>query len=153
MARFYNPADVRCAIIITSQRGIIHMRASGTFQVKLQPQPDDHLQPLSINRLSIDKQFHGDLQAHSQGQMLSVISPVDGSAGYVAIERVTGTLAGRSGVFALQHYGVSDRGGGQLQITVVPDSATGDLTGLTGTMNIAITDGQHFYEFDYTFAS
>jgi hypothetical protein len=102
--------------------------------------------------MSIDKQFHGDLDATSQGEMLSAMSAVEGSAGYVAIERVSGTLHGRSGSFVLQHNATMTRGAPYLNIIVVPDSGTGDLVGLTGSMNIIITDGKHFYEFDYAFA-
>jgi hypothetical protein len=100
--------------------------------------------------MSIDKQFHGDLEATSKGQMLTAGTEVQGSAGYVAIERVSGTLGGRSGTFALQHSGTMTRGEPQLSITVVPDSGTGQLVGLAGTMLITIADGKHSYGFDYT---
>jgi hypothetical protein len=100
--------------------------------------------------MSIDKQFHGDLEATSKGQMLAAGTEVQGSAGYVAIERVSGTLGGRSGTFALQHSGTMTRGEPQLIITVVPDSGTGQLVGLAGTMTITIADGKHQYGFDYT---
>ena len=98
----------------------------------------------------INKQFHGDLQASSKGQMLSAMSPIKGSAGYVAIEEVTGTLDGRSGSFILQHSGLMNRGTPQLTILVVPDSGTGELTGLKGSMSIQIEGGKHSYEFDYS---
>lgn len=123
------------------------MRASGTFEVKLSPQNEDS--PLS--RMIIDKQFHGDLEGTSQGQMLSAVTAVTGSAGYVAIEQFTGTLAGRTGSFILQHHGLMNRGTPQLTITVVPDSGTGGLTGISGMMSIEIADGQHSYKFEYTF--
>jgi hypothetical protein len=100
--------------------------------------------------MSIDKQFHGDLEATSKGQMLTAMTDVKDSAGYVAIERVNGTLNGRSGTFALQHTGTMTRGEPQLVITVVPDSGTGQLVGLTGKMTITIADGKHSYGFDYT---
>ena len=103
--------------------------------------------------MSIDKQFHGDLEASSKGQMLSMLSSVKGSAGYVAMERVTGTLHGHSGTFALQHTGSMNRGEPSLNITVVPDSGTGDLAGLTGKMEIIIADGKHSYVFDYALAA
>ena len=103
--------------------------------------------------MSIDKQFHGDLEGTSQGQMLAAGTSVKGSAGYVAIEKVTGTLRGRSGSFVLQHSGTMTRGAPQLLITVVPDSGTDQLAGLTGKMNIIIAaDGKHSYEFEYTIA-
>jgi hypothetical protein len=102
--------------------------------------------------MSIDKQFHGDLEAISKGEMLSASGNVKGSAAYVAIERVSGTLQGRKGTFVLQHTGVMNRGTPQLTISVVPDSGTDQLIGLTGTMTIQIDQGKHSYEFDYTFA-
>jgi len=126
-------------------------RASGTFHVKLSPQPLFHAtQDASLGRMSIDKQFHGDIEATSMGEMLMAGSPVKGSAGYVAIERVTGRLHGREGSFALQHFGVMNRGASSLTLSVVPDSGIGELAGLSGTMSIDIRDGQHFYAFDYS---
>ena len=123
--------------------------ATGSFDVKLTTQ-DDKFEP-AIGRMTIDKQFHGELEATSKGQMISTIGTVKGSAGYVAIEVVTGTLAGRKGTFALQHFATMDRGTPMLQIIVVPDSGTGQLAGLTGKMNIIIApDGKHSYDFDYT---
>jgi hypothetical protein len=126
------------------------MQASGTFEVTLQPQQDELAGALPFNRLTIDKEFHGDLEGVSKGQMLSIITPVEGSAGYVALEYVMGTLQGRRGSFVLQHSGTMDRGGGDLSITVVPDSGKGALTALVGKMNIDIVDGQHHYTFEYT---
>lgn len=125
-------------------------RATGTFQVTVTPMVDDHLAAVMIGRLTIDKQFSGDIVGTSRGQMLSAGGSVKGSAGYVAIERVTGTLAGRSGTFVLQHTGVMNRGEPSLTITVVPDSGSGELTGLTGTLAIIIAEGTHSYEFNYT---
>ncbi|RSL16695.1 uncharacterized protein DUF3224 [Edaphobacter aggregans] len=122
--------------------------ATGPFDVKLTPQ-DDKLDP-TLARLIIDKQFHGDLEATSKGTMLSAGTAVKGSAGYVAIELVTGTLHGRTGTFVLQHSATMNRGIPSLSITVVPDSGTGELTGLTGTMNIIIVEGKHSYDFSYT---
>ena len=123
-------------------------RASGTFEVKLNPQDDGPDAP--VGRMTIDKQFHGDLAGTSKGQMLMSSSPsVNGSAGYVAIEKVTGTLNGRSGSFYLQHSATMTRGVGELTITITPDSGTDELTGLEGKMNIIIADGKHSYEFDY----
>ena len=126
------------------------MRATGTFEVKLKPQSDENVGDPTIGRMSIDKQFHGDLEATSKGQMLAVQGVVKGSAGYVAVERVSGALAGHKGTFALQHTGTMDRGVPELSVTVVPDSGTGELVGLSGKMNIIIADGKHSYEFDYT---
>ncbi|MFN8499010.1 MAG: DUF3224 domain-containing protein [Anaerolineae bacterium] len=129
------------------------MRASGTLDVKLTPQPlADSDADASLGRLSIDKRFHGDLEAASRGEMLSAGTAVQGSAGYVAIERVSGTLHGRHGAFVLQHNATMTRGAPALNIIVVPDSATGELEGLRGQMTINIADGQHLYEFEYTLA-
>jgi hypothetical protein len=124
-------------------------QASGAFEVKLTPQKDE-TGDAAIARMTLDKRFHGDLEATSQGQMLSAGTAVQGSAGYVAIERVSGTLKGRSGTFVLQHYGLMNRGVPQLTITVVPDSGTGELTGLSGAMKIDIAGGKHSYGFEYT---
>ncbi len=121
-------------------------RATGGFTVKLSPL---ETAVTGLGRLSIDKRFEGDLDATSAGEMLSVGTEVEGSAGYVAIERVVGTLAGREGTFALQHTGTMNRGTPELEVTVVPDSGTGALTGLTGSLAILRGDGGHRYEFDY----
>jgi hypothetical protein len=128
------------------------MTVSGTFEVKLKPQTDESVGDPTVGRMSIDKQFHGDLEATSKGQMLAVQGDVKGSAGYVAMERVIGTLSGRTGTFALQHTGTMNRGVPGLSVTVVPDSGTAELTGISGTMNIIIADGKHSYEFEYTIA-
>lgn len=125
-------------------------RASGTFEVRLSPQVDGEEAGASLGRLLIDKRFGGDLVATSRGQMLAFRSGVEGSAGYVALERVEGTLAGRAGSFVLQHSGTMERGAQRLSITVVPDSGTGELSGLAGRMSIAFAEGGHSYEFDYT---
>lgn len=124
-------------------------RATGPFDVKLTPNDEGAAMP--VGRMTIDKQFHGDLEATSKGQMLMASSSsVQGSAGYVAIEKVTGSLNGRRGSFYLQHSGTMTRGAGELTITVIPDSGADQLVGLTGRMNIIITDGKHSYDFDYT---
>lgn len=126
-------------------------QASGTFEVKLNPQPlHDAATDLPLNRLSIDKKFQGDLEGVSTGEMLSAMTAVEGSAGYVAMELVFGALHGKTGSFVLQHLGTVNRGVPQLQVSVVPDSGTGDLAGLSGTMSIEITDGKHLYNLDYT---
>lgn len=135
------------------QETVVTTRASGTFDVKLNPLAAyDSAEGSPLARMSIDKQFHGDLVATSKGEMLSAGTGVKNSAGYVAIERVSGTLHGRSGTFVLQHSGTMTRGAPSLVITVVPDSGTGQLVGLAGTMMINIADGKHSYEFDYTLA-
>ena len=129
-------------------------RASGTFDVNLTPQkPDGETPGPAVGRMLIDKKFHGDLEATSKGEMLTALTSVQGSAGYVAIERVSGTLKGRSGTFVLQHSGTMTRGEQQLTLTVVPDSGTGQLAGLTGRMMIIIADGKHSYDFEYTLAA
>jgi hypothetical protein len=127
--------------------------ASGTFEVKVVPLAKDEKVPgLFLARLSIGKQFQGDLQGTSAGEMMAPDSPVEGSGGYVAVEKVTGTLGGRSGSFVLLHQGTMKKGtaGFDLSIKVVPDSGTGQLTGLAGTMKIAIEGKKHSYVFDYT---
>lgn len=125
--------------------------ASGMFEVKLTPQTeDDNSGGATVGRMSIDKQFHGDLEATSRGQMLAVGTGVEGSAGYVAMEQVSGTLHGRHGTFALQHTGTMTRGTPQLSVTVVPDSGTAQLAGLSGRMAIKINEGKHSYDFEYT---
>src|SRR5947209_3712966 len=129
------------------EEAIMATRASGTFEVKLTPQAQDAASP--VGRMAIDKQFHGDLEATSKGEMLAVSTSVKGSAGYVAMEQVSGTLQGRSGTFALQHTGTMTRGTPELSITVVPDSGTDQLVGLSGRMTIQIADGKHSYDFEY----
>jgi hypothetical protein len=134
---------------IQSKQGKVMTKASGTFEVKLNPQ--DQGADMPVGRMEIDKQFQGDLAGTSKGQMLMASSgSVKDSAGYVAIEKVTGTLNGRRGSFHLQHNGVMTRGVGELTITVIPDSGTDQLVGLRGRMNIIIAEGKHSYEFEYT---
>jgi Protein of unknown function (DUF3224) len=126
-------------------------RATGTFEVKLSPLTlNNNTADASLGRLDIDKQFLGDLVATSRGEMLSAGTAVKGSAGYVAIERVSGTLQNRAGSFVLHHMGTMNRGEPKLEIVVVPDSGTDGLTGLSGTMTIKIEGGVHTYEFEYT---
>ena len=125
-------------------------RATGTFDVTVTPQGvADKADGSALGRMSLEKQLQGDLTGTSKGEMLTAMTDTKGSAGYVAIERVTGTLQGRSGAFVLQHSGVMTRGAQQLTIAVVPDSGTGQLAGISGTMTIRIVDGKHFYDFDY----
>ncbi len=126
------------------------MRANGTFEVKLGPlEAYNQSADAKIGRMSIDKTFSGDLVGTSQGEMLSGGSPAEGSAGYVAIERVTGALQGRSGSFLLQHSGTMTPASQKSTITVVPASGTGELEGIAGTMSIEIEDGKHLYDFEY----
>jgi len=127
-------------------------RASGTFQVKLTPHETGPREEATLGRMTIDKSFSGDLEAASRGHMLAAGTAVQGSAGYVALERVDGTLHGRRGTFVLQHTGIMNRGAAQLTVTVVPDSGTADLQGLSGRMAIAIADGKHSYDFEYELA-
>lgn len=128
-------------------------QVTGPFEVKILPQKPDNppAEAANLGRMSIDKQFHGALEGTSKGEMLSVMSEVKGSGAYVAIERVTGTLDGRSGSFVLYHHATMNRGVPQLSIAVAPDSGTAELTEIAGTMNIRIeAGGKHFYEFDYS---
>jgi hypothetical protein len=136
----------------TPLKGItVTNRASGTFDVKLSPQPlHEKIEGATLGRMSIDKQFRGDLEAASKGEMLSAMTATKGSAGYVAIEAVSGTLNGRRGTFVLQHTGSMDRATPSLSVSVVPDSGTGELVGLKGNMQINIADGKHAYVFEYT---
>ena len=125
--------------------------ARGTFDVKVTPQSSDAgADGTTLSRLSLDKQYHGDLDGTATGEMLAAGTQVKGSAGYVAVERVTGTLKGRRGTFVLQHSGTMAHGAQQLTITVVPDSGTSDLVGLSGRLKIIIgADGSHSYELEY----
>jgi hypothetical protein len=125
--------------------------ASGSFEVQISPQAQDNTEGATLGRMSIDKQFDGDLEATGKGEMLTA-GTATGSAVYVAIERITGTLQGRSGTFVLVHHGTMTREAQQLTITVVPDSGTDQLVGLAGTMAINIVDEKHLYDFEYTLA-
>jgi hypothetical protein len=174
MSRFYNRrADLRCYIhhmnlrtltimaaclilsigISAQTKGTARMTlASGPFEVKTNPQSEDKGEGSSMGRLSLDKQYHGDLEATAKGEMLYASSTaVQGSGSYVAVERVTGKLHGKSGSFALAHKGTMAGDKQQMDITVVPDSGSGELTGISGTLKIIITaDGKHSYELEYT---
>jgi hypothetical protein len=128
-------------------------RATGPFDVSLKPLPmDTDSASELLGRMSIEKQFRGDLEGTSKGQMLTGGTAIKNSAAYVAIERVTGSLKGRKGSFILQHTGLMNRGAPSLVITVVPDSGTDQLEGLKGTMTINIEAGKHSYQLDYTLA-
>ncbi len=125
--------------------------AAGTFEVKMQPQGEgDVAEGSSLGRMSLDKRFSGDLEASGKGEMLAARSDVPTSAAYVAIERVSGSLHGREGSFVLVHTGVMTRDVQRLVIEVVPDTGTGQLQGLTGTLGIRIEDGRHYYDFEYS---
>lgn len=125
--------------------------AKGTFEVKIAPQPPEHgVGDASVGRMALDKQFHGDMQARGLGQMLAMGTAVDGSAGYVAMERVLGSVHGRQGSFALQHSGTMHRGTPQLSVTIVPDSGTDELAGIAGQLSISIANGVHSYDLQYT---
>ena len=125
--------------------------AKGTFTIDMIPPPaGEGAGRLAVGRMFIDKQYTGDLTGTGQGEMLSAGNPAAGSAGYVAIEHVTGTLNGRSGSFALQHSGTMHDGSSHLAIAIVPGSGTGDLFGIEGKLKLEIADRKHFYEIDYT---
>lgn len=127
------------------------LHARGTFDVTMLPDGAPDAAPgATLGRMTLDKRYRGDLAGAGAGTMLSAVTGTKGSAGYVAIERFTGTLHGREGSFVLQHSGTMARGAQQLSITVVPDSGTGDLAGLAGTLAIRIEDKTHFYEAAFT---
>lgn len=129
------------------------MKISGTFQIKLIPLDcyAKGVEGVNLGRMSIDKTFHGNLDAISKGEMLSARTSEKGSAGYVAIEQVTGTLSGKKGSFVLQHYGTMKQGSNRLVLEVVPGSGSGELTGLEGKMDIKVEEGQHYYEFEFEY--
>src|SRR5882762_7138886 len=131
-----------------SRKEPVMTHAIGTFEVKLTPETTDD-KDTTLGRMAIDKQFHGDIEGTSKGEMLTGMTSVKGSAGYVAIEKVSGTLQGKRGTFILQHTGTMNRGAAQLSITVVPDSGTDELVGVSGTLTIKVVDGKHFYDFEY----
>jgi len=133
---------------------VMTRHAEGTFDVKTTPlAADDTLAGTQIGRFSLVKQYHGDLDASSKGEMLGAGQPSTGNGGYVAIEQVTGTLSGHTGSFALQHIGTMEGGSYKLSVAVVPGSGTGELTGIGGTLTIIIAAGKHSYTFDYTLPS
>ena len=140
--------------LAAQQNNNMKHHATGTFEVKLAMlKPDNKpAETANIGRMSIDKQFHGDLEGTSQGEMLSLMTEVKGSGVYVAIERVNATLGGKTGSFALHHTGIMTQGVPTLSVTVVPDSGTAGLVGIEGTLVIRIEGGKHFYEFDYLLA-
>ena len=157
MLRFTATAVIlSCLTVLTSSTFSYHgpqkemkvtKRATGTFEVKLVPQDDKGAE--GLGRMTVEKQLKGDFEGSSTGQMLTAMSKVEGSAVYVAVERLTGTLQGKQGSFVLHHTGIMNRGAQQLSINVVPDSGTDQLTGISGAMSIKIADGKHSYEFEY----
>jgi hypothetical protein len=149
----WSTAPAETPAIQTAQKGAaMANHASGTFEVKVKPLPNDEkVEGLTVGRMSVDKQFKGELEGNSKVEMMTADGSVQGSGGYVAIERFTGTLKGCSGTFVLLHQGTMRRGADfKMSIVVVPDSGTGQLAGLTGTMAIIIKDGKHSYELDFT---
>ena len=139
-----------------SKRSVtVSHHAKGAFDIKMTPMPaDDYADGKALGRVAADKQYHGDLEGSGKGQMLTATGEVTGSAVYVATERVSGKLGGRSGTFLLAHRGVMNRGAQQLEIDVVPDSGTGGLQGIAGKLSIDVTsDGKHAYDFEYTLPS
>ena len=134
----------------TPKEAIKSMHASGPFDVKVTAQNDNSPDPL-LNRMTLDKQYHGDLEGTGKGQMLTAGTAVKGSGAYVAIEKFSGTLKGHSGTFVLQHMGTMTQNVPQLSVTIVPDSGTGDLKGIAGKMTITIAPGgKHSYDLEYT---
>jgi hypothetical protein len=137
------------ALSIAQPKGTSMIRhAHGTFTVKIQPLTPAPAE--GISRFSIDKEIHGDLEATTKGEMFSAGDVKNGVAGYVAIEVVTGTLAGKHGSFALQHSATMDQSGRKMTVTVVPGSGTGELKGISGTFDIQIANGQHSYDLEYS---
>jgi Protein of unknown function (DUF3224) len=129
------------------------MRAVGSFEVQITPQSQNENTPAQISLLFLSKQFQGDLQGNSKGQMLGAMTAVQGSGAYVALELVTGVLNGKHGSFVLQHKGTMRNGVYNMEVTVVPDSGTDNLVGISGTMKIIIEGGKHTFEFEYTIPS
>ena len=143
------PAQTQ-SITPSQKEALVTAHATGPFDVKVTPQDDKSAEP-QLGRFTVDKQYHGDLEGTGKGQMLTAGTDVKGSGAYVAIEKVSGTLKGRTGTFVLQHSGTMSHNTFQLTIAVVPDSGTGQLAGIMGKMNITIAaDGKHSYDFEYT---
>ena len=151
-AAFVNSQTKSSGKKTTAKEKTVAKYAKGTFEVKVTPMAaEDGVGDPMIGRLALEKQFSGGLTGSSKGQMLGISTAIKDSAGYVAAERFTGTLDGKKGSFSLQHSGTMQGGKFQLNVTVVPDSGTDELTGISGKMKIIIEGGKHFYEFDYTF--
>jgi len=128
------------------------MTARGSFDVTMRPQSSNTHDGITEARMSLEKRYHGNLEAQGSGTMLSIMTAVKGSAGYVAMERVAGTLHGRHGSFVLQHSGVMTRGAQSLTVMIIPDSGTGELTGISGTCGITVAGADHSYELHYSIA-
>jgi hypothetical protein len=137
---------------LDADENTMNHRAEGPFEVKMNPLPaDGDADGAGIGRMALDKRYRGDLEATGVGQMLALHGDEKGSAGYVAIERISGTLQGRSGSFAAQHFGLMDRGEKALRIDIIPDTGRGELVGIRGRMDIRFeAGGAHFYSIDYT---
>ncbi len=146
---FAPATDAQVTDTVKKESGLTK-KASGQFEVKLTPRPDsDTTKTAKIGGIFIDKEYSGGLEGKGRGEMLTAMTDIPGSAGYVALEKFTGTLNGRKGSFVLQHSGIMTRGEPHLVITVVPDSGTDELTGISGSMAIEIAEGKHSYTFDY----
>jgi hypothetical protein len=141
----FSPAPIQ-----TNKKTAVSASANGTFDVKVTPQPAAESDDPSFTRFTVEKQFHGDMEGTSKVQMLAAGTAIKDSGGYVALEKVTATLAGRKGTFVLQHMGSMKGGAFNLNIAVVPDSGTDQLRGISGKFSIDIKDGKHFYAFDYS---
>lgn len=138
------------AEVSNQEKVMSEQRAEGTFEVSMQPDGDaGKADEADLGKMALDKQYSGDLEATARGFMLTAMTETEGSAGYVAQERVSGTLAGREGGFVLQHWGMMDRGAQELQVRIVPDSGSGELNGISGELSIRIEDGVHYYTLDY----
>jgi hypothetical protein len=143
--------NARAATPISLDRSLMSTHATGSFDVTVKPlAPEDKADGIALGRFSLDKQYHGDLEATSTGTMLTAGADSTGSAVYVAIERVTGTLQGRRGSFALYHNGTMTREAQNLTVLVAPGSGTGALVGLSGKLGITIVDGKHLYDLEYS---
>jgi hypothetical protein len=158
LQKVFSLLALAAALLINSlparPQGTMTHRAAGMFDVKLTAQSNDDVgDGAAMGRMAIEKRYHGDLDAAGKGEMLTGMTAVKGSAGYVAMERVSGTLQGRNGSFLIQHGGTMTRGTPNLAITVVPDSGTGQLAGIAGRMAITIAEGKHSYDFEYTLAA
>lgn len=143
-------AGLLSASAIAKDSNMHNLTAKGSFSVQMTPQKElDETRGVSIKRLSLDKTYEGELSATGQGEMLTATTPVQGSAGYVAIEKISGTLDGKSGSFVVQHTGIMGIGAPALDVTIVPDTGTGELTGISGKLKIDNQNGQHTYVLQY----
>ena len=140
------------ALAAPAQGGAVMQHVTGRFDVKITPEASDSADGAALGRMLVEKQFFGPLTAQSRGEMLTGTTAVEGSAAYVLIERVTGSLDGKAGGFMLAHIGIMDRGKPDLRVIIVPDSGSGALKGLSGSLIIRIECGAHFYELDYRLA-